>query len=206
MGEIKEYFIDTVSNYAHLKETASRYVSVLTVMALESIEGYTTDDFIKIFDALPQDALNESVTTIYESISSAGDRSEHYWKNRVEPFWKDIWPKSNNLRSQPISEFLIRIILETGDQLPAAAEFLADWLIPIDHPFHIVDAIAEKNVGEQFPSETLKMLDTIIENQDWYQPIELLACINQIGLADPALKAIPAYIRLTQYLRTKGLQ
>lgn len=203
MSEIKDYFVDTAAHYDHLKETAARYVSVLTVMGLESIQGYSTEDFVKSFSVLPQDALNESVKTIYESIKSAGDRREHYWTNRVEPFWKKIWPKSNDLLSQEISEFLIRTILEAEDQLQAATETLENWLIPSEYPFHIVDAILESGMCRRYPGDILKILNAIIDDQQWHSPTELKECLAQICSTQPELQSSAIFVSLNNYVQSR---
>jgi len=204
MSELKQYFLDTATNYEHLEERPARYVSVLTVMGLESIPDYSNEDFITAFRVLPQEALNESVRTIYESIKGAGDRSDQYWKNRVKPFWKEIWPKSKDLVSQEISEFLIRIILETEHEIPAATDTLINWLIPFQHLFYITHDISKSGMCQKHPQEILRILNAIIDEQKWFRPTELQDCLEQIRSTQPDLRESPIFTKLNDYVLARS--
>ncbi|MCV5934801.1 hypothetical protein OFO87_32280, partial [Escherichia coli] len=70
---------------------------------------------------------------LYQALEGAGDQREEYWKNRVQPFWQQVWPKSRNLATPRISESLTRMVIAARGEFPAALAVVQDWLQPLEH-------------------------------------------------------------------------
>ena len=96
----KTYFLETVRRYSELGERGQQFAQFLTFGALNRVDGYTTQDFQTAFETLPQEGLEEVARVLSHALDSAGEQREDYWNNRIQPFWKDIWPQSHGLTSK----------------------------------------------------------------------------------------------------------
>ncbi|MBR1157139.1 hypothetical protein [Bradyrhizobium sp. JYMT SZCCT0428] len=199
----KVQFLSTAHHYADLGSHGRQFAAFLTYAALDPVEGYSSADFQNAIGALPPDGLQEVARTLSQALGGAGDQREDYWKNRVQPFWQQIWPKSRDLASKGISESLALLSIAAGAEFPAALTFVADWLQPSEHPHYVLHRLHESGLCSQFPEAALRLLDIILADQPW-APGELRQCLDAICAAKSHLKADPRFQRLTEYLRRRG--
>lgn len=90
----KSQFLESANHYADLGEHRQQFATFLTYAALGPTEGYTEEEFRAAIGALPQEGLEESAQALSQALEGAADQRENYWKNRAQPFWQQIWPKS----------------------------------------------------------------------------------------------------------------
>ena len=197
---IKPQFLESANHYVDLGEHRQRFAAFMTYAALESIEGYTVDEFRSAIGALPQEGLEESAQALLQALEGAADQREAYWKNRAQPFWQQIWPKSRKQLTPQIAESLTRLVIAARGEFPAALAAVQDWLLPIEHPSYIVRLFAESGLCQRFPTEALRLLNAVIANQQWAPP-DLGQCLDQIVLAAPSLAQDAHYLRLHNYSR-----
>jgi hypothetical protein len=164
---------------------------------LEPLDGYTTEDFRSAIGALPPEGLRQSAQALHQAMEGAGEQREEYWKNRVRPFWQDVWPKSRDLATPDIAQSLVRLIIGAGLELPAALTTLEDWLCPIQHPNYVVQLLRKSSLDARFPNDAIRLLDKIIANQPWVPP-ELKQSLDVIVEAEPRLARDPRFIRLRE--------
>lgn len=199
----KAQFLDTARHYGALGEHSRQFAAFLTYAALEPVEGYTTEDFETAIGALPLEGLQEVSQALSQAMEGAGDRREDYWRNRVEPFWHRVWPKSRDLATKGIAEDLTRLAIATGTEFPSAVQAVRDWLRPIEHPHYVVHRLDESDLCLRFPEEALQLLNAVIEDQPW-APTELGKCLDAIVQAAPRLAQDSRYLRLREYSRRRG--
>ncbi len=201
----KRQFLSTAEHYANLGEHSSQFAAFLTYAALDPIEEYTPEDFQLAIGALPQEGLEEAAQAISQALEGAGEQREDYWKNRVQPFWQQVWPKSRNLASNSIAESLVRMSIAARGEFPAALSTVIDWLQPIEHPHYVIHLLDESKLAIRFPEDTLRLLDAIIENQPWPDR-ELGQCLDAISQTKPDLLEDHRFRRLAEYARRQGRQ
>ena len=109
MIAFKTQFLETARHYEELGDHRRQFAAFLTYAALDPVENYTHKDFQAALAAFPQEGLNESASALSQALEGAGDQSEEYWNNCIQPFWQHIWPKSRDLASNSIAESLARI-------------------------------------------------------------------------------------------------
>ncbi|WP_322058498.1 anti-phage defense-associated sirtuin Dsr1 [Paraburkholderia sp. J63] len=194
----KSCFLSTALHYADLGEQAQPFASFLTYAALEPIDGYSTEDFQIALGSLPQHGLQQSAQALSQALEGAGEKREEYWRNRIAPFWHNVWPKSLHLATTDIAEPLLRMVLAAGHEFPAALATIQDWLSAVEHPYYIVHRLNESGLCAQFPREALRLLDCVIDEQP-YAPPELSSCLDQIVRREPALAQDAQYRRLHEY-------
>lgn len=199
----KSEFLDSANHYAYLGEHRQQFAAFLTYAALESPEGYTVDEFRSAIGALPQDGLEESAQALSQAIEGAADQSEEYWRNRLQPFWQLIWPKSRDLINPRIAESLARLAIAARGEFPSAFNAVKAWLRPIENADYIVHLLHESGLCGRFPAETLLLLDAVIADQPWVPP-ELEQSLDEIGQTAPSLARDTKYQRLRVYIQKRG--
>ncbi|UTA53165.1 SIR2 family protein [Lysobacter soli] len=195
-------FLQTASHYVDLGEHARQYAAFLTYAALEPIDGYTPEDFRSAIAELPEEGLRESAQALSQALEGAGDQREEYWRNRVKPFWHRVWPKSRDLATPGIAQYLMRLSIAAGSEFPAALTAVQDWLRPIKHPHYVVHLLHESKLSSRFPADALRLLNALIEDQPW-APQELRQCLDAIVQAEPVLAQDSRYRRLSDYCRRR---
>lgn len=200
----KSEFLSTAHHYADLGEHRRQFAAFLTYAALDPVEGYTSADFSSAIGALPQEGLEEVARALAQAIQSAGGQREDYWKNRVQPFWQQVWPKSRHLASNSIAESLTLLCIAAGGEFPSAEGRVEDWLLPIEHPYRVVRRLSESKLCGRFPEAALRLLNAVLIDQLWV-PAELRQCLEDIAEAKPQLQRDHRYQRLEDYARRHGI-
>ncbi|HAU5565739.1 TPA: hypothetical protein JD264_18250 [Serratia fonticola] len=199
----KSQFLECANHYFDLGEHRQQFATFLTYAALGTTGGYTVEEFRSAIGALPQEGLEESAQALYQALDGAADQSEDYWKNRAQPFWQQIWPKSRNLATPRISQSLTRMVIAARSEFPAALIATQDWLQPIEHPDYVIHLLHESNLCKRYPADALALLNAVVAEQQW-GPRELGQCLDQILRADTQLGQDARYQRLIEYFRRRG--
>jgi len=200
----KSQFLETTHHYLELGEYGRQFATFLTYVALDNVEGYTEQDFQSVIGKLTNEGLQVVAHTLSQAIDGAGEQQEAYWKNRIQPFWQHVWPKSRDLVSNRISDSLARMCISTRGEFPIALAAVQDWLLPIEYPQHIVRLLYESRLAKQFPEDGLNLLDKVIDDKSWV-PIELRKCLTVIAETRPDLKIDQRYKRLVDNSARNGI-
>jgi hypothetical protein len=199
----KSEFLSTALHYEALGEHSRQFAAFLTYAALDPVEGYTSEDFQVAIDVLPKEGLQEVAQSLSQALEGAGEKRDDYWRNRVQPFWQRIWPKSRDLASNGIAESLARLCIAADSEFPSALATVADWLRPSEHPHYVVHRLHESGLCSRFPEAALRLLDTVLADQPW-PPQELRQCLDAIAQAMSILQQDNRYRRLMEYARRHG--
>ena len=199
----KPQFLETARHYAELGEHGRQFAAFLTYAALGPADGYTAEEWRSAIAALTQEGLQESAQALVQALEGAADQREEYWKNRIQPFWQHVWPKSRDLATPGISVSLARLCLAAGGQFPAALTAVYDWLQSVEHPFYVIHQLNESGKCGRFPADALRLLSAVVSEQSWPTP-ELGHCLDAIVQADPKLSSDSAYQRLREQFRKRG--
>lgn len=200
----KPQFLSTAHHYTDLGEHSRQFAAFITYAGLDPVDGYTPDDFQSAIGALPQEGLDEVAQALSQALEGAGEQREEYWKNRVQPFWQRVWPKSRDFASNSIAESLARLCIAARGEFPAALAAVLGWLRPIEHPDYVVHLLHETVLCTRFPEEALHFLGAILSDQLW-APRELTQCLEAIVHAAPDLRRDHRFQGLTEYARQHGM-
>ncbi|QZA80172.1 anti-phage defense-associated sirtuin Dsr1 [Deefgea piscis] len=196
----KPQFLESASHFADLGKHRQQFAAFLTYTALETPSGFTSEEFRAAIKSLPPEGLEACVQALLQALGGASEQREEYWKNRILPYWQNVWPKSKEFVTPRISELLIRLIVAAGDEFPSAFETLKDWLGPVEYPSYIIRTLFESSLCKQFPEELLFLLDVIIGDLK-YLPSELEQCLEHIKQEKPILEKSDNFIRLNDCVR-----
>ncbi|MET1081029.1 MAG: anti-phage defense-associated sirtuin Dsr1 [Pseudomonas sp.] len=200
----KSQFLETARHYADLGEHAQQFAAFLTYAALGPIDCFTVQEFRDAIGVLPQDGLQESAQALLQALEGAADQREEYWRNRIQPFWLHVWPKSRALTTPRIAESLFRMSIAAGAEFPAALKAVQDWLSPIEHLDYSINRLHESGLCGRFPVEALRLLNIIVSDQPSL-PSELQTCLGVIAQTSPGLAKDASYLRLIEYCRKRNL-
>lgn len=200
----KPQFLETANHYGKLGEHSGQFAAFLTYASLGPTEGYSAEEFRSALGALPQDGLERSVQTVVQALEGAADQREDFWKNRVQPFWQQVWPQSRELATSQISESLTRLMIAAGGEFPTALDAVQDWLRPIEDPHYVVSKLHESGLCKRFPAEALRLLSTVVVDQQWASR-EVGQCLDEIADAEPNLAQDARYKRLRENSRRYGI-
>ena len=155
MEAIKPQFLATARHYSDLAEFGEQYAALLTFAALEHGDTFSRAELTVATRSLPEDGLHSAAEALVRAMGSAGERKVEYWRNRIVPYLKFIWPKSRDVNTPGISENLARLCIEAQDAFAEAMDELKHWLQPIDFPDSIVNLLYETKLCERFPEPAL---------------------------------------------------
>ncbi|MDR5171931.1 SIR2 family protein [Methylobacillus flagellatus] len=195
---IKPDLLESANHYSELSEHRQQFSSFLTYVALGPADGFSVEDFRSAFSVLSKEALETSAQVLYQALESVADQREDYWKNRIIPFWHNVWPKSLDAATPNISGSLARLTIAAGNEFPAAVAEVMNWLMPVQSLHYVIARLYEQNLCRRFPKESLQLLNAIVSDQAWIPP-ELKSCILQIEESAPSLAQDPIFIRLFSY-------
>ncbi|MCM8621413.1 MAG: SIR2 family protein [Candidatus Accumulibacter sp.] len=205
MEVLKSAFLETANHYAQLGEHGRQYASLLTFAALDPGDTFTISELASAVRALPSEGLREAAEALTKALEGAGDRREDYWKNRIQPFWERIWPKSNDRAADTQAESLARLCIAAGGEFASAMARVGNWLQTVEHPDHVIRELDESGLCTRFPDDALQLLDAILGDQPSWLPSELRQCLNAIAQAAPNLRQDRRFMRVDELARRFGV-
>lgn len=204
MDVFKAAFLETGRHYMQLGEYGRQYASLLTFAAIEPGDTFTTSELAGALRGLPPEGLRDVAEELPSVLEGAGDQREDYWRNRIQPFWEKIWPKSNDRALDTSAASLARLCIAAGDEFSAAIAQVGNWLRAVDHPDYVVHQLHESGLCARYPESALQLLATILADQPSWLPSELRECLNAIIRAAPDLRQDHRFMRVDELARRFG--
>ncbi|MEA5105644.1 anti-phage defense-associated sirtuin Dsr1 [Pantoea sp. S18] len=198
----RQDFLRTVVHLDMLGEHQNQYISVLTYVALDMAKDFTDAELRDAFNALSNEELETVLQALTQALDAAGEQREAYWRNRIEPFWNNLWPKSKDRITPRISELLVQMILSAGDAFPSGYRLVKGWVRPVEFLHYLLNEMERSGVCSAFPQESLDLLAALVTDQP-FPPEQLQTGLREIIASDPSLERNPQYARLNTYLRRK---
>jgi len=196
---IKPAFLETARHYAELGDVGRQYAALLTFAALEPRDTFTTDELKAATEALPEAGRQEAVRTLVVALEGAGEQRAEYWRNRILPYWRSIWPKSRDYRTPALAEPLADLCIAAREAFPDALDVLRHWLQPVGSV--VVYRLSEDNLPSLYPKATLEFLNVLIDPHAQWPPHGLAKCLDEIKTTEPSLEEDDRFRRLMELQR-----
>lgn len=123
--------------------------------------------------------------------------SHSRWRDRVIPFFANVWPKQRALRTPRISAALADFLLASGEIMPALMPSILPRLVPIRGGSlrTIVTDDPENGPALRFPAAILDLLWAILGDDPVHWPYEIEAVLDRLAAApetsgDPRLSEL----------------
>ena len=200
----KPAFLETVNHYEKLGKHGVQYSSLLTFAAMEPWDVFTRRELARATAALSQEGLNNAADTLVRGLDGAGGQRAEYWRNRVEPYLRNVWPKTQKIGSASIAESFARVCVAADDAFAVALGEVYRWLQGLAFPERVVHRLHEVKLHERFPETTLKFLDRIIDGETHWPPRDLEGCLRAIRAKIPEVRGDHRFRKLVEYLGIHG--
>ena len=200
MEAFKRPFLDTATHYdelgTHLHQ--EQYARLLTFAALDPGDTFTKAELASATRSLPANGLHNTAHALRHALESAGDQRANYWRHRVAPYLRKIWPQTRDRVSPEISKSLGRLCIAAQDKFPEALAQLQDWLQAAEYHGSLAHWLCKADLCGKFPEQALDFLSRVIGEQTQWSSRHLAACLQTIRSASPGLKADQRFERLRQ--------
>ncbi len=204
MEALKSEFLETANHYARLGRHAAQYSSLLTFAAMEAEFPFTRAQLATATRSLSNEGLENAAMTLVRALEGAGEQRSDFWRNRVSPYLRRVWPKTQEIASASIAESFALLCVAANDEFPAALMEVRLWLQQLPHPEFVVRRVYEAKLPGRFPEETLTLLDATIGGAAQWPPQQLGNCLEAIRQSDPAIEQDARFQRLVDYLHIHG--
>ena len=204
MTAIRQPLLATATHYAKLGKHAEQYATFLTFAALDRGDTFTAEELADATRALPEEGLSNVAQALVRTLEGAGEQRGEYWRNRVLPYLRSIWPKTHHVITPAISESLARLCVAAHESFPEALGELRHWLQPLENPDFVVHLLQNAELCDRCPETTLLFLDIVVGNETRWPPNDLEGCLRAIVEAEQNFHADFRYKRLMEHLRRHG--
>lgn len=198
---IKTPFLKTVNYFASLGSYDEQYAALLTLVALDPGRMLSVPELRKAFSLMPTSGLEDSSRYLARLVEGMGDKQEEYWKNRVSPFLRSVWPKSRDQLTQQLSDNMALLCIAAGQAFPSAFEDLRHWLTPMHGSHFLVHQLKGSGISGRFPAEVLGFLDLVLCDEKFRITSDLKECLGAMKSADPQIASDSRFHRLDEWTR-----
>ena len=203
LSAIKKEFPKTESDYKQLGNYVEQYANFITFLSLNRNGTFTDSELIDATCNLPQEGLKYSALALAHTLEGAGEQKDEYWRNRVLPYIKKIWPQSVKRIDPYISENFGRLCIAAEKVFPSALQELKPWLKPVQYPSYLISELNETNLCKLFPADTLEFLNVIIGKDTRMLTEDLENCLDIIKSTKPQLAKDSRFKRLMEFCLRK---
>lgn len=200
---IKPAFLETARRYSSLGDHGRQYADLLTFAALDGFDFISAQELSAATRSLTPDGLSDAAHTLARALAGAGNKVGQYWKERVIPYLRQIWPTDITVRSPQVAEAMARLTIAAGDAFPHALALTNPWLMPLDTSDYPVHLLNSSGLASRHPDDALKLLIAIVDVEAFWAPSGLRECLASIADAKPPLKATGNYRQLDEFVRSR---
>src|SRR3546814_5489077 len=87
-------------------------------MAIPPDRAITREEAMGVLHGLGPDLLADAVSALRAIVEAAGDKSKELWERSIGPWFRSVWPKRMQDRSQELSERLAWMATNSGNAFP----------------------------------------------------------------------------------------
>ncbi len=113
---------------------------------------------------------------------------EEAWRVTVVPFFERVWPKEREFRDASFTPHLIDLAVGGGCKFPMALEYLRPYICSYDRGHGSLHGIAQSDVPERFPRETLELIWLACGPKSRGNFYEIPEIIDRLINADPDIE------------------
>ena len=203
IAAINQSFLETVKHYKKFRRYPGQYTYLLMLVALNPGDAFKKEDLRNATRDLPKEGFLSIANHLTRALKVAGEQRSDYWRNRVKPYFRSIWPKFPDVEYREISVSLARLCVAAQEVFPEAYKELRHWLQHLEEGdvFLIVIALHEAKLSEEFPEDVLAFLDAIIGGEYRFPLSELVDCLEDIRKKQPDLEGDRRFQRLFELSR-----
>lgn len=203
IDKIKAPFIRTVDHYEDIGDRGSVYAGLLLFAALDETSTFRRKDLRDATKKLPDDGLQHTARLLAQLVDGENDQGK-YWKTRVKPYLRSIWPQLDVPRAELVHMYLAELCIAAGELFPDAVKTLKYWLNPLrEHAGYVVNLLHDAGHCKKSPKLALELLHRVVDTNYQWAPTKLGDCLEEITDAKEVLRNDPRYLQLVEFRRGK---
>ena len=126
------------------------------------------------------DSLRRQIVHLVERWSSDATSP---MRERIIPFFRNVWPKQRALRTSAISAQLVDIAFASGDLMPDIVKLILPRLVPVRSPFfqRLLSLSDSNHPVQNYPRETLDLLWAVLSDDPRTWPHNIGEVFEALG-------------------------
>jgi hypothetical protein len=196
--------LDTAAHYEELGRAGEQYATLLTLVALERDAAVAGAELAAALALLPAEGLRYSARALAGALAGAGEQRADYWRHRVQPCLRELWPKPRQQQVPELADSLAELCIAAGTCFPEAVRELEPWLRPVRFPDHLLQQLQAASLCHQFPGDSLDLVAAVIDDQVPFSPDELQQCLEAIRQVDQAMASDSRFAHLSALTDRRG--
>ncbi|QIB65579.1 hypothetical protein [Kineobactrum salinum] len=197
--------LDTAAHYRELGKAGEQYAAFLTLVALERDGAVPGTELATALAQLPVEGLRQSARTLAGALAGAGEQRAEYWRHRVQPCLRELWPPLRPEQLPELADSLAELCTEAGSCFPEALQQLRPWLQAVRFPDHLLQQLQAAGLCRQFPRDSLELMAAVIDDRDRFGPDQLQQCLEAIRQANPELASDHRFVHLWGLTDSRGV-
>lgn len=172
-------------------------IGLLVAICLNIPEGLTGKEVRSVMRRLSEDSLCVALGSLTDRLTGSDAERGQIWNDKVEPWLRDYWPREGSRNSAFTSEYMMRLVIGSGDSFPEAVSFCTPFLMPVES--HHWDLVYLKEHVEKHPEAVLDLLSRVVREDlpQHFRP-DLRKILDAIAGVRPDLREDPRFRRLHQ--------
>ena len=177
-------------------------VDLLVAICLDIPEELTKREVRAAVKGLSEKSLCVTLRSLEHRLTGSAAERGLTWKDKVEPWLQDYWPRTGSRNSAATSESMMHLVIGSGDSFPNAVSFCTPFLKPVEN-HHRWGLVYLKEQIEEHPGAVLDLLSQVVqEDIPQHFRANLREILEAIGRVQPDLREDPRFRRLHQIAST----
>ena len=150
--------------------------------------GLAASDVARVLRSASQNIRIAALEVLRKWISNENTNSELFWRDKLVLFFENVWPKEREFLDVSLTDSFIGLVIEAGDEFPAALKRLRPYMVPFDGGSHRLHFISSSQAPEKFPDDVLSLLWKVCGRDSRGTFYMLSDIIDRLTKADPRLE------------------
>ena len=150
--------------------------------------GLAASDVARVLRSASQNIRIAALEVLRKWISNENTNGELFWRDKLVLFFENVWPKEREFLDVSLTDSFIGLVIEAGDEFPAALKRLRPYMVPFDGGSHRLHFISSSQAPEKFPDDVLSLLWKVCGRDSRGTFYMLSDIIDRLTKADPRLE------------------
>ena len=193
----KKQFLKVLTTYDSLRSMEENIINLFIEICLEAPKELTDEEIRGVVGSLPEEARAACLQSLMYRLRGEPTERAQAWGDKVKPWLEKYWPQAAGHNTPQTSEKMLDLLVECGDAFPDAVSWS---LLCLKNIGHGLIGLRESGHVEQYPDETLLLLEKIVDEKDLqrWEKNYLRQILDSIENVASQLVGEPKYQRLNK--------
>ena len=203
-AKLKISLFEALKHRPEFHDRVANIGGFFVVICIRAPQWLTVSEMRDGLRALDAKGRQSGAAQIHQMLERAESKAPALWRDRIEGFIQDAWPKDKETIEAGSAYHLALASVGSGEAFPEAVSTVESLLCPIDSASYIAVRLFEAGHAERFPEASLRLLAAIYSEAEVHLNPEFRSVLEKILSAFPQATDDPEYRRLDDYLKRRG--